>query len=258
MDAIVIAGGLPGEDDPLYPYTQGRPKALVDIAGKPMIQWILDALDNARGVGRVVVVGLDAAHAVPSAKTIASMPDQGGMLQNILAGTQFLVESDPKADYLLSVSADIPAIRAEMVDWTITAALESEHDVYYSLIPKLVMETRFPGSRRSFVRLRDQEVCGGDLNVFRASMVNKDHEIWERIISARKNAVRQAALIGFDTLFLLLLRRLTTQGAVKRVGKRLGLRGRALISPYAELGMDVDKPYQLEILRADLASRTYA
>jgi NDP-sugar pyrophosphorylase family protein len=44
MDAIVIAGGIPEPGDPLYEYTQGQPKALLDIAGKPMVQWVLDAL----------------------------------------------------------------------------------------------------------------------------------------------------------------------------------------------------------------------
>jgi hypothetical protein len=33
------------------------------------------------------------------------------------------------------------------------------------------------------------------------------------------------------------------------------IRGRVTVSPYAEIAMDVDKPYQLEILRKDLAGR---
>jgi hypothetical protein len=34
----------------------------------------------------------------------------------------------------------------------------------------------------------------------------------------------------------------------------MDITGKAVISPYAELGMDVDKPHQLEIVRAALAS----
>ena len=40
MDAIVTAGGIPMPGEPLYEYTNGSPKALLDIAGKPMIQWV--------------------------------------------------------------------------------------------------------------------------------------------------------------------------------------------------------------------------
>ncbi len=36
---------------------------------------------------------------------------------------------------------------------------------------------------------------------------------------------------------------------------RLNITGRAIVCPYAEVGMDVDKPHQLEIMRADLKKR---
>ena len=66
---------------------------------------------------------------------------------------------------------------------------------------------------------------------------------------------QMASLIGFDTLFLLAARRLSLQGAVRRISSRLGLNGKALISPFAEIGMDIDKPYQLELLREDLQKK---
>ena len=59
MDAVVLAGGIPSPEDPLYNYTQGRSKALVDIAGAPMVQWVLNALGGAISVDHVLVVGLD-------------------------------------------------------------------------------------------------------------------------------------------------------------------------------------------------------
>lgn len=114
------------------------------------------------------------------------------------------------------------------------------------------MEARYPGSRRTYVRLKGLEVCGGDLNAIRLSLAAEDNPLWARLIEARKSPLRQAALIGFDTLLLLLLRRLTLEDAAARVCRRLGLRGLALLCPYAEIGMDVDKPFQLELVREDL------
>jgi NDP-sugar pyrophosphorylase family protein len=58
MDAIVTAGGIPRPGDPLYEYSNGNSKALIDIAGKPMIQWILDALGDAKKVDNVIIIGL--------------------------------------------------------------------------------------------------------------------------------------------------------------------------------------------------------
>jgi hypothetical protein len=101
------------------------------------------------------------------------------------------------------------------------------------------------------------EFCGGHEHV-PAQTAATNEALWEKIIAARKNALKQAALIGFDTLFLLLFRRVTLDEAVKIVEKRLNITGRVILSPYAELGMDVDKPHQLEVVRADMAKKVPA
>jgi GTP:adenosylcobinamide-phosphate guanylyltransferase len=258
MDAIVTAGGIPEPEDLLYPYTQGNPKALLDISGKPMIQWVLDALSGAETVDNVVVMGLQADSGVTCAKPLTFMPSQGGMLDNIRNGVRKVLEINPQAQLVLLVSSDIPAITSEIVDWAVNAALETDEDVYYNLITREVMEARYPTSKRSYVHLKDADVCGGDMNVVHSRMVTENDAIWEKIIASRKNAFKQAALLGYDTLLLLLLRMITLEGAVKKVTKRLDLKGRAILSPYAEVGMDVDKPHQLEIMRADLAKRQQA
>ena len=65
MDALIIAGGNPGPEDVLYEYTQGKSKAIVDVAGKPMIQWIIDALDGSNNIDQIFIVGLlETIHAI--------------------------------------------------------------------------------------------------------------------------------------------------------------------------------------------------
>ena len=126
---------------------------------------------------------------------------------------------------------------------------ESEEDLYYNVIPRQVMEKRFPESKRSYIRLKDIELCGADMNVISTRMASSESDIWNRLANSRKNPVKQAALIGFDTLFLLLFRMVTLDEAVQKVTKRLKITGRAIVCPYAEVGMDVDKPHQLEVSR---------
>jgi hypothetical protein len=127
--------------------------------------------------------------------------------------------------------------------------------LYYNLISREVMESRYPGSKRSFIKFKDVEVCGADMNVIRSSAAAGNDELWSRLIDSRKNALKQAALIGYGTLFLLLLHQLTLESAVHRASKSVGLRGRAVLCPYAEMGMDIDKPFQFEIMQADLQKR---
>ena len=79
--------------------------------------------------------------------------------------------------------------------------------------------------------------------------------MWEKITDARKSPMKQAALVGFDTAFLLLTGQLTLEKAETNIMTRLNITGKALVCPYAEVGMDVDKMFQLEIMREDLKKR---
>ena len=114
------------------------------------------------------------------------------------------------------------------------------------------MEKRFPDSARSYVKLQDMNVCGGDLAVINLDLYKSREDFWRKIFEARKSYLHQARLIGFDILILLLLRRLTFNDAVERVTRRLDITGKGLICPYPEIAMDIDKPHQLEIARREL------
>lgn len=254
MHAVVMAGGIPGADDPLYAACGGRPKALLDIAGKPMAQWVLDALEGARQVETIVVVGLGPDSGLRVRKPMEHMPDQGGLIHNALAGLRRVREKDASARQVLLASSDIPGVRADMVDWRVDVASSAEADFDYVAVDRKVMEARYPGSNRSYVKIRGYELCGGDLNVVSASL-GANQQLWDRLVAARKSAWKQAALLGFDTLFLLLTRQLTLPLAERLASRRLGLQARVHLSPYAEIAMDVDKPHQLEILRRDLSAR---
>jgi hypothetical protein len=63
-------------------------------------------------------------------------------------------------------------------------------------------------------------------------------------------------MFGLWPFFKLVIRRLSLSDAEERACKVLNLRGRAIPFPYPEVGMDVDKPFQLEIARAELESCT--
>ena len=255
MDAIVTAGGIPLPEDPLYAYTEGHSKALLEIAGKPMIQWVLDALSAAQKVDNVILIGVSPKNGLTCSKPLHFLPNEGRMLANIVAGVNQSLALNPQTERVLIVSSDIPAISGEMVDWLVTAIEKDPADIYYGVIPREVMEKRYPDSRRTWTPLKDLEVCGADINATHVRMATEHLEMWEALIGNRKSPLRQAATIGLGTLFLVALRRLTLTELVTRVCSRIGIEGRAIVWPWAEAGMDVDKPHQLEIMRADLEKR---
>jgi molybdopterin-guanine dinucleotide biosynthesis protein A len=257
MDAIIIAGGVIRPGDIMYGFTNGRPKALIEIAGKSMVQWILDALNRAGQIDNLIIVGLTEGSLLHSDKPVYYLNGGKNLMDSILIGSYKVVELKPDSGYCLVVSADIPAITGEIVDWLITSAIEPGVDIFYSVIPRPVMEKRYPGSKRSYIRVKDITICGGDMHVINAQKAINDNVIWKRILESRKFLLRQLLILGFDILLRVIFKKPTLEEGTKLASRRLGINGRVITSPYAEIGMDADKPHQLQILENELKNRKY-
>jgi len=264
MDVIITAGAIPRSGDPLYPFTQGKHKALIDITGKPMIQWVLDAVGEAKGVGRVTVVGLalsevegsDGSVGLSCSKPLILIPNQGSMIGNLRAGVRYILEKNPDTEYVMTVSSDIPLVPAEMFDWFIEQTRKTHHELYTNMVTRQVLEARFPGVKRRVDRVGDIEVRGAaDISIIQPKIIMQKNGAADRIEAARGNLWRQLNFIGFDTLFLLALRRLELDAFAKRIGKKHDVDLHPIICPYAEIAMDVDAPEHLEIMRRELSKK---
>ncbi|HEY4690838.1 MAG TPA: NTP transferase domain-containing protein [Anaerolineae bacterium] len=257
MDAIVIAGHTPGKIDALLEYAGAENKAFIPIAGKPMIQWVIDALAGSRHVDRLCVVGLDESCGIDfGPKPVLFVPDQGRLTKNLWIGAQRILPDTPDRDHILVCACDIPLITTAIVDDHIAMMLATPHDLYYTIVDRATMLARFPASRRTYTHVRDGAFCGGDLNMASSKVIETNKELWDDLLEARKSALRQAMRVGVWTLFQLATRTLSIAAAERRAEKILGVKCRAVHTPHAEIGMDVDKPFQLDIVRAELEKKT--
>jgi len=254
IPAVILAGTSVSQDDPLAEYAQGRPKALIPLLGRPMVSYVIDALAGSRYVPRIAVVGLDGLPAKSFAVPVDFLPDTHDLLTNAEVGLRHAATACPQARGVLLSSSDVPLVTSAMVDTLIDEFLHTEHDLYYCAIERSIMEARFPGSRRSYVHLREGDFAGGDVHMLHPALIMQNRELWRRLSEARKSVFKQARLIGPWTALLLLTRRLSLAAAERRVSKALHIRGRVFPCPFAEVGMDVDKPFQLDIVRAALSA----
>jgi len=253
MDIIITAGGIPRPKHPIYKYTQGKPKALLDIAGKPMIQWVLDAVSEAKSVGHVAVVGLDGSVDLSCKKPLSVIPNHNNMVENLRAGARKILELNPSAEYVMTCTSDIPMVTPEAFDWIVEHhAQTSRHEFYMTMITKEAMMKRYPGSKRRTDRFTDIEVRGADITVVEPRIILQGG-IADTLKQLRHNTWNQLMFIGFDTLLLISLRRLDLAGFTKRLAKKHGLDWSPLICPFPEIAMDVDFPKELELARRVLS-----
>ena len=252
MDCIVMAGGVPQAEDLLYTYTQGCPKALIELAGKPMVQWVLDAVDQAPSVSRIIVVGLEKESGLAAHKLSAFVPDQGSMLSNAIAGIEKAQVLDPDAQQLLLCSSDIPLLKPDMVETLIHLCPDPGVDIYHSVVSRANMENRFPESRRTYAKFLDGEYAACDIHVVAPGIAHKHRELWEALMSNRKNVAKQAFNLGPGFLLKYVTGRLSLDELERKLADKFDLIGRVVPVDAPEMGMDADKPFQLEICRREL------
>ena len=235
VDALILAGGEPDKADPLVEYAQVQKKALIQIADKEMVRYVVEAIAGSSRVGRIFIVGLSPEDKVEFAAPVEYVEAAGSMLDNIVAGIERVTEVAPEVGRVIISSADIPLLTTEMVDYFVDTCLETEHDVYYTVVEKSTMEARFPGSRRSFVPLRGGSFAGGDINMAKVSAIQANLHLARQISEYRKSIWQQVRLLGLGTLIKFAFRRLTIADAERVASRALGCQGRAIITPYPEM-----------------------
>jgi len=247
VDVVVLAGGDGAVIDPTC-----RFKGLLPIAGKPMVEWVAAAARSAETVAEVAVV-------VPTAEDLGSWADtvdklvvsDGSFIQNVMAG----VRAFRNDRHVLITTGDLPALTAEAIDDYVRRSVASGADFTYPLVRRDDVLRQFPGSQRTFVRLKDGPVTGGNMMLVNPALVERNAEIGERLFETRKSALRMARVIGFRFAWKLAIGTLEVHEVEAKLGELLGGSGAAIYTSHASIGADVDKPADVVVAERVLYQR---
>lgn len=245
-DAVILAGGENSSDlKKIAPYDN---EALIIIGKYPMVYYVYHALRNSSRVGKIVISGpTEALRNIFSREENVFFVDKGAnAIESLVSAVKFLNEKGSDSR-LLVAPTDIPFITVEAIDDFIERCEREEADFYYPLITKEVNEMRFPGVSRTYVNLKEGVFTGGNLFVLRREIIDQALDAALQLVERRKSPVAMARLFGFGLVWKLLTKRLSIAVAEERFAKVIGIKGKAIISSYAEVGVDVDKPSDLEI-----------
>ncbi|BDP40327.1 hypothetical protein DAETH_02960 [Deinococcus aetherius] len=246
--AVVLGGGDPG--DP-FASAHGVPvKALIPVGGEPMALHVLRALRGSGRVSRVAYVGPTTPELDPWIDE--RVTDHGTLLSNLEAGVEALAGMGlSPGERVLVATADIPLLTSEQLAQVLAAAPEGAALVY-PVVRREDCERAFPGMRRTYARLRDGTFTGGNVFLLDPRLIGQFLPRLREVLAARKAPFKLARLIGPGVLVRLLLGRLTVRELEARVSAILGVPARALITPHAAIGNDVDQEADLGLAEAHL------
>ena len=236
MIAVVLAGGPADELAALQP---GAPnKAFVRIGGVTLVERTLRALRASGRISRIIVVAPPHAHGDPSLAHAHEKRDDGKRITDSLrSGLRDL----PPEELVLIATSDLPVLTPEAIDDFIDQAERLDPDLGYGCIEQRVHLATYPQIPHTWARLREGTFCGAGLVVMKPRALPALERFIERLGAARKNPFALARIFGLDFVARFALRRLSIESAERRAEQILGLRVRAIVSPYPETGVNVDR-----------------
>jgi GTP:adenosylcobinamide-phosphate guanylyltransferase len=257
--ALVLAGSRPGKPDRLAQACGIAHKCLIPVGGIPMLVRVVNALAASPGVERIFLSledpdlpgTLPALQSHLEARRLIVVPSDATPSLSVL---RFL-DGDPAGLPLLITTADHPLLSPEVVRRFCDAARASGADVAGALTPASVLLASYPKAQRTFIRFQDGGYSGANLFAILTPKARRAVEFWRKVEQERKRPWRLIGAFGFWPLVLYLCGRLTLDDAMERASTVIGARAAAVRLPVAEAAIDVDKPADLELVEAILASR---
>jgi len=236
MDALVLAGG---PHDELAAHTPGAPnKAFVEINGATLVERTLRALRSSPSIGRIVVVAPLASHGSDALALADEVRPDGVRIRDSLRSG--LAGQDPGNDLLISAS-DLPVLTPKAIDDFVSRARAVNADLTYGCLEKSTHMAAYPEAPHTWAHLRDGDYCGTGFITLKPRVWPALERVIERLGEARKNPLKLASIFGWRILWRYALRRLTIAHAEARASYVIGAPVRAIVSPYAEIGINVDR-----------------
>jgi molybdopterin-guanine dinucleotide biosynthesis protein A len=258
MIAVVLAGDRTKKDS-LIRHTKAGCKALINIDGIPMLRRVLNALQQSRAVFKIVLAGPEAdelAMDKPLSELVASDEISWRAPETSPSASAFhtMQSLEPDTPVLLTTT-DHPLLTREIVDAFSRQSLADDVDVTVGLAPHALITEAYPGIKKTVFRFSDGDFCGCNLFAFLTPEGRQAASFWRKIEQQRKKPLVLIGLLGWWMVLRYRLGMLSLEEALAKLSKRLGLRVRAVILPYANAAIDVDSIADLELVNGLTADR---
>ena len=242
---LILAGQREGVIDPLCEASGVERKAVVPIAGKPMINWVLEALSGSETTLPFAVSGFDETHD----SRLTQAPSATGPANSAFIGAEYINEYP-----LLLTTCDHPLLTPSIVNSFIKGAQETAADFCVGLADKTVISPAYPHVKRTYLNFSDRSVSGCNLFYIANASGLEAIKFWQKAQKHRKQPWKLARAFSLPLLISYLSGRLTIDKAFAYASKTLGIEAKPVFLPYAEAAIDVDKPSDKELVEKIFAT----
>lgn len=244
FNAFVLAGTK--EKGPLEITANVENKALIMIKDRPIIEYIIDALNNSENIDKILVVGPKDELYPYIGKKVEEILDPGNsILENMEIGLNYFNSENN----LLLLTSDIPLITSQAIDEFIEKCIEKEADIGYPIITKENIIKKYPETIRTYVKMKEGVFCGGNILFFKPEIFFQKKALIKELFDNRKTTWKNAKILGLKIILKYLFKTLTLDEIEKKVTKLIGCKSVAVMVSSPEIMIDLDKLSDLEFIQ---------
>jgi len=249
--ALLLAGSRPA-GDPLAKSMMVGHKALIPLAGEPMVLRPLRALLASDEIGDIIVLTQDPVDIRPVLPEDERIQIRASG-ETIAATVAELIASRATKFPVLVTTADHALLDTQTIA-EFTGKAEGT-DLAIGVVEQKALLQRLPQTKRTWLKFRGGAYTGANMFAFGSEKVLPAIERWRSVEQDRKKGWRVLAAIGPALLLGAVLRVRTLDESVASVGRKLGVTIRAVVLSNPLAGVDVDKPEDHALVEAILEGR---
>ena len=241
-NVIILAGG---EKGPLYEPTGYAEKALIPIHGKPMVSRVIEAFAASDRVDKIVVVGSSHLDSLDSMRHVRKRIFTGAnLVQNLLLAVSYVKHrlyrsASEHEGYVISF-CDAVFLTPQIIDDTLQAIEQSSGEIVLHYVEKESLKAANLPTQRTYIPVDGKHYTGTTIYyVKKFGKVLAAMPQLSKLRKHRKDPQEMLRLIGCEGADL--------EGIELAMSDELGAKVRICVSPHATLGLDVDKPSDLEL-----------
>lgn len=242
LTALVLAGSR-REGDPMARAAGVSHKALLPVAGQPMLERVVRSLAAVPRVGRILV-------AIENPQIVAALPALQVPVIAVPAaeGPSASVAGvlEKEGAPLLVTTADHALLRPEWVDEFLDAA-DASADAMLALARREAVLAAAPQSQRTWLRFSDGDYSGCNLFLLRTPAATGVVRLWQKLEADRKRPLSLLRRLGLVYVLRYRLGWLSLGAALGRLGSLCDARVRPVILRDGRAAIDVDKPADLAL-----------
>lgn len=246
VDGVVLAGRY--NTGRLQAVSGAKLEAMIEVQGRALVEYVITAMTTSGKVGNIIVVGPPRELAPVLRDGVIAVEPAGDVLTNLRRGL-----SHARSGQVLVCTSDLPLLSPESIQDFLRRCQEAPGaDFYMPVVSAQVAQGAYPEMQRTYGRLREGSFTGGNIFLMKAHLPEAAWAKAEEFVKNRKNVLRLASLLGPVYVFRMLVCRPSIPQLERRVEQLLGIRCRAVLTPYVELVVDCDKESDLRVVEAVL------